>query len=41
MEDTVSWLREAGLTVRERLPGETRLQRSKRLRRRKRARAQG
>ncbi|MGI6192479.1 MAG: NAD-dependent epimerase/dehydratase family protein [Christensenellales bacterium] len=41
MEDTVSWLREAGLTVKERLPGETRLQRSKRLRRRKRARAQG
>lgn len=40
MEDTVKWLREAGLTVKERLPGETRLQRSKRLRKRRRARAQ-
>lgn len=39
MKDTVIWLRENGLTVKERLPGETVLQRLKRLRRLKRARA--
>jgi len=39
MEDTVAWLRESGLTPRERLPGETLLQRCRRLRKRRRARA--